>query len=74
MHEDALPLVVSHGWPGSVIEQMKIIEPLRNPTAHGGRASDAFHVVVPSMPGYGFSANRRRSAGARTASGVPGSS
>jgi pimeloyl-ACP methyl ester carboxylesterase len=54
-HEDALPLIVSHGWPGSVIEQMKIIEPLTNPTAHGGSASDAFHLVIPSMPGYGFS-------------------
>ena len=55
-HEDALPLVVTHGWPGSVIEQLKVIEPLTDPTAHGGRASDAFHVVVPSLPGYGFSA------------------
>ena len=55
-HEDALPLIVTHGWPGSVIEQLKIIEPLSNPTAHGGKASDAFHIVIPSMPGYGFSA------------------
>ena len=54
-HEDALPLIVTHGWPGSVIEQLKIIEPLTNPTAHGGSASDAFHLVIPSMPGYGFS-------------------
>jgi pimeloyl-ACP methyl ester carboxylesterase len=54
-HEDALPLIVSHGWPGSIVEQLKIIEPLTDPTAHGGRASDAFHVVVPSMPGYGYS-------------------
>ncbi len=54
-HEGALPLIVTHGWPGSVIEQMKIIEPLTNPTAHGGKASDAFHLVIPSMPGYGFS-------------------
>jgi pimeloyl-ACP methyl ester carboxylesterase len=54
-HENALPLIVSHGWPGSVIEQLKIIDPLTNPTAHGGKASDAFHVVIPSMPGYGFS-------------------
>jgi len=54
-HENALPLVVTHGWPGSVIEQLKIVEPLTNPTAHGGNASDAFHVVIPSMPGYGFS-------------------
>jgi pimeloyl-ACP methyl ester carboxylesterase len=54
-HEDALPLVVCHGWPGSVVEQLKIIDPLVNPTAHGADASDAFHVVIPSMPGYGFS-------------------
>jgi pimeloyl-ACP methyl ester carboxylesterase len=54
-HEDALPLVVSHGWPGSIVEQLKIIEPLTNPTAHGGKAADAFHVVIPSMPGYGYS-------------------
>ena len=55
-HEDALPLVVTHGWPGSIIEQLKIIDPLTDPTAHGASASDAFHVVIPSMPGYGFSA------------------
>ena len=55
-HEDALPLIVTHGWPGSIIEQLKIIEPLTNPTAHGGSASDAFHLVIPSLPGYGFSA------------------
>ena len=54
-HEDALPVIVTHGWPGSVIEQLKIVDPLVNPTAHGGKASDAFHVVIPSMPGYGFS-------------------
>jgi pimeloyl-ACP methyl ester carboxylesterase len=54
-HENALPLIVNHGWPGSVIEQLKIIEPLTNPTAHGGSAEDAFDVVIPSMPGYGFS-------------------
>jgi pimeloyl-ACP methyl ester carboxylesterase len=54
-HENALPMIVTHGWPGSIIEQMKIIDPLTNPTAHGGNASDAFHVVVPSMPGYGYS-------------------
>ncbi len=54
-HEDALPLLVTHGWPGSVIEQLKIIEPLADPTVHGGTAADAFHLVVPSMPGYGFS-------------------
>jgi pimeloyl-ACP methyl ester carboxylesterase len=54
-HENALPLIVTHGWPGSVVEQLKIIDPLANPTAHGASASDAFHVVVPSMPGYGYS-------------------
>ncbi|RDJ10471.1 epoxide hydrolase family protein [Rhizobium grahamii] len=54
-HEDALPLIVTHGWPGSIIEQLKIIEPLTNPTAHGGKASDAFHLVIPSLPGHGFS-------------------
>src|SRR5512145_2116718 len=54
-HEGAMPLIVTHGWPGSPIEQLKIIDPLANPTAHGASASDAFHVVVPSMPGYGFS-------------------
>jgi len=54
-HDNALPLIVTHGWPGSVIEQLKIIEPLTNPTAHGGSAEDAFHLVIPSLPGYGFS-------------------
>jgi pimeloyl-ACP methyl ester carboxylesterase len=54
-HENALPLIVTHGWPGSIIEQLKIIDPLTNPTAHGGSASDAFHLVIPSMPGFGFS-------------------
>ena len=54
-HEDALPLVVAHGWPGSILEQLKIIDPLVDPTAHGASAADAFHVVIPSMPGYGFS-------------------
>jgi len=53
--ENALPMIVTHGWPGSIIEQMKIIEPLTNPTAHGGTAADAFHLVIPSLPGYGFS-------------------
>jgi pimeloyl-ACP methyl ester carboxylesterase len=54
-HADALPLIVTHGWPGSVVEQLKIVEPLTDPTAHGGSPADAFHVVIPSMPGYGFS-------------------
>jgi pimeloyl-ACP methyl ester carboxylesterase len=55
-HDNALPLIVTHGWPGSIVEQMKIIDPLTNPTAHGASASDAFHLVIPSMPGYGYSA------------------
>ena len=54
-HEDALPLIVTHGWPGSIVEQLKIIAPLTDPTAHGASASDAFHLVIPSLPGYGFS-------------------
>src|SRR6266481_4865911 len=54
-HENALPLIVTHGWPGSVLEQMKIIDPLTNPTAHGASASDAFDLVIPSIPGYGYS-------------------
>jgi pimeloyl-ACP methyl ester carboxylesterase len=55
-HEDALPLIMTHGWPGSVIELLETIGPLTDPTAHGGRAEDAFHLVLPSLPGYGFSA------------------
>ncbi|KRB55359.1 multidrug MFS transporter [Rhizobium sp. Root708] len=54
-HENALPIIITHGWPGSIIEQMKIIKPLTDPTSHGGTAADAFHVVIPSLPGYGFS-------------------
>ena len=54
-HENALPIIITHGWPGSIIEQLKIIDPLVNPTAHGGTPADAFDVVIPSMPGYGFS-------------------
>jgi pimeloyl-ACP methyl ester carboxylesterase len=54
-HENAMPLIVTHGWPGSIVEQLKIVDPLTNPTAHGGNASDAFHLVIPSMPGYGYS-------------------
>jgi epoxide hydrolase len=54
-HADALPLIITHGWPGSIIEFLKVIGPLTNPTAHGGAAGDAFHVVCPSLPGYGFS-------------------
>jgi hypothetical protein len=53
--KDALPLLMTHGWPGSIIELLKVIDPLTNPTVHGGRAEDAFHLVLPTMPGYGFS-------------------
>ena len=59
-HNDAFPLVITHGWPGSIVEFHKVIEPLTNPTAHGGRAEDAFHVVCPSLPGYGFSGKPSR--------------
>jgi hypothetical protein len=55
-HRDALPLIVMHGWPGSIIEQLKVIEPLTNPTAHGASAADTFDLVIASLPGYGFSA------------------
>src|SRR3982750_3289080 len=54
-HPNALPVIITHGWPGSIIEQLKIIGPLTDPTAHGGTAADAFDVVIPSLPGYGFS-------------------
>src|SRR5689334_14730806 len=55
-HEDAMPLIVTHGWPGSPTEQLKIIDPLTQPTAHGASPSEPFHLVIPSLPGYGFSA------------------
>jgi len=71
-HENALPLIVTHGWPGSVIEQLKIIDPLTNPTAHGGSASDAFHLVIPSLPGYGFQQGPPLPAGVSSALQVPG--
>jgi hypothetical protein len=71
-HENALPLIVNHGWPGSVIEQLKIIAPLTDPTAHGASASDAFHLVIPSMPGYGFPASRPAQAGAPSGWAGPG--
>src|SRR5579862_9863452 len=54
-HDNALPLIITHGWPGSIIEQMKVIAPLTDPVSHGASASDAFHLVVPSIPGYGYS-------------------
>ena len=73
-HENALPLIVTHGWPGSITEQLKIIDPLTNPTAHGGSASDAFHLVIPSIPGYGFSGKPTTPpAGTPPTSRVPGS-
>jgi pimeloyl-ACP methyl ester carboxylesterase len=58
-HENALPVIITHGWPGSIIEMLSVIDPLTNPTAHGASASDAFDVVIPSMPGYGFSGKPR---------------
>jgi len=58
-HPNALPVIITHGWPGSVIELLAVIDPLTNPTAHGGSASDAFDVVIPSIPGYGYSAKPR---------------
>ena len=72
-HENAMPLIVTHGWPGSVIEQLKIIDPLTNPTAHGANASDAFDLVIPSMPGYGFSGKPTTTVGGRSGSRVRGS-
>ena len=61
-----MPVIVTHGWPGSIIEQLKIIGPLTDPTAHGGSAADAFHVVIPSLPGYGFSGKPTAPAGPRS--------
>ena len=58
-HQNALPVIITHGWPGSVIELLQIIDPLTNPTAHGASASDAFDVIIPSMPGYGYSGKPR---------------
>jgi hypothetical protein len=73
-HDNALPLIVTHGWPGSIIELLKIIDPLTNPTAHGGSPADAFDVVIPSIPGPGSPTSRRNPAGGPTASHVPGQS
>ena len=72
-HENALPLIVTHGWPGSIIEQLKIIEPLTDPTAHGGSAADAFDVVIPSLPGHGFSGKPTTTGWDPSASPAPGS-
>jgi hypothetical protein len=71
-HENALRVVITHGWPGSIVEQLKLIEPLTNPTAHGGSAADAFHVVIPSMPGTAFRGSPRRRDGDPSASRAPG--
>ena len=72
-HEDALPLIMTHGWPGSVVELLETVGPLTDPTAHGGDAEDAFHLVLPSIPGYGFSREPAEdSAGTRLALGEPG--
>ena len=73
-HEDALPLIMTHGWPGSVIELLETVGPLTDPTAHGGSAEDAFDLVLPSVPGYGFSGSRLSSAGTPVASRRPGRS
>jgi pimeloyl-ACP methyl ester carboxylesterase len=73
-HERALPMIVTHGWPGSVIEQLKIVGPLTNPEEHGGHPSDAFHLVIPSLPGYGFSGKPSTAGWAPSASRVPGPS
>jgi hypothetical protein len=73
-HRNAMPLIVTHGWPGSVIEQLKLIAPLTNPTSYGGRVSDAFDIVIPSVPGYGYSAKPSQSGWDRPASARPGSS
>ncbi len=73
-HQNAMPLIMTHGWPGSVFELLKVIGPLTDPTAHGGMAEDAFHLVLPSIPGFGFSQKQRAQAGTLTALRVPGTS
>ncbi|MEK6441417.1 epoxide hydrolase family protein [Pseudonocardia sp. T1-2H] len=72
--DDALPLIVTHGWPGSVLENLRIVGPLTDPVAHGASESDAFHLVIPSVPGHGFSGKPTRPAGVPTASHGPGRS
>jgi hypothetical protein len=72
-YENALPLIITHGWPGSVMEMLDVLGPLSDPTAHGGDAEDAFEVVVPSMPGYGFSGKPTATAGTPATSRKPGS-
>jgi hypothetical protein len=71
-HPNALPIIITHGWPGSILELVKVIGPLTDPTAHGGRAEDAFDVVLPSMPGYGFSDKPKETGWGPTAWRVPG--
>ncbi len=71
-HPNALPVIITHGWPGSIVEQLKIIDPLTNPTAHGGTAADAFDVIIPSIPGTAFPASPPSSAGTRSVSRGPG--
>ncbi len=71
-HENALPVILIHGWPGSVVEMLNVVGPLTDPTAHGGSAEDAFHVVIPSLPGYGFSAKPTTSGWAPSTSPVLG--
>ena len=73
-HENALPLIITHGWPGSVIEMLEVVGPLTDPTAYGGDAADAFDVVVPSMPGYGFSGQPTEVGWTPAASRAPGRS
>jgi pimeloyl-ACP methyl ester carboxylesterase len=73
-HDDALPLVVNHGWPGSIIEQLKLIDRLTDPTSHGASADDAFNVVIPSMPGYGFSGKPTGTGWGPECMGAPGMS
>ena len=73
-HPGAMPLLITHGWPGSIVEFHKVIEPLVDPVAHGGNAADAFHVICPSLPGFGFSGKPRPPAGASIASPAPGPS
>ena len=73
-HAEALPLVITHGWPGSIAEFLKVLGPLTDPTAHGGETADAFHVVCPSLPGYGLATSQRSRAGASSELLPPGPS
>ena len=71
-HENALPMIMTHGWPGSILEFFKVIGPLTDPTAHGGSAEDAFHLVVPSIPGFGFSGKPTQTGWGSDRIGEPG--